>query len=192
MKARLLKKMLNDTDYIVHFANQKICISSSLAELITLNPVTRELKYNFAFAGYSELTASHEYMNKVITNVKLLTIWNKLKEISTNDALLNEIAFGADDIENPIPIYWFDGKEIRLTHTDFVGWPNVTFDGVLMFDNTHFASREKCLQNALESVTYQIEHYKQSSIESLNLFKEHSIKYFESQITLQRLKNDRG
>jgi hypothetical protein len=144
MKARLLRKILNDTNYIINNNDDYIAVGSPLChDLISVNKKTLKLKY--------ALDTWHDGRSS-IKHDELLFIWDKLQEL-INNGQIKDIIEGHDEIENPLPVFTVrDGKVIK-SFTDKYGWPNITIDGDLMYDNTWFKTE-------LEAIEYGIQEYK--------------------------------
>jgi hypothetical protein len=127
MKARLLKKILNDTGYNVHQTSDCICIGSPLcSNLISVNKETLRVQY--------ALDTFHKGRESIGID-ELRFIWDTLHGLIENGEIRG-IIDGLDTLENPLPVYTFDDGKIISTTTDAYGWPNVTVDGELMYDNT--------------------------------------------------------
>lgn len=144
MKARLLKKILNNTGYIINNNDDYIAVGSPLCHnLISVNKKTLKLRY--------ALDTWHEGRNS-LRSEELLFIWDKLQELINNGEIKNIIE-GQDEIENPLPVFTVrDGKVVK-SFTDQYGWPNITIDGDEMYDNTWFKTE-------LEAINYGIQEYK--------------------------------
>lgn len=144
MKARLLKKILNNTGYIINNNDDYIAVGSPLChDLISVNKKTLKLRY--------ALDTWHEGRNS-LRSEELLFIWDKLQELINNGEIKNIIE-GQDEIENPLPVFTVrDGKVVK-SFTDQYGWPNITIDGDEMYDNTWFKTE-------LEAIKYGIQEYK--------------------------------
>lgn len=141
MKARLLKKLLNNTTYIVHYTDSKICVGGRLChELLHVEKATFKVRY--------KLDTFHEG-RKSLNNEKLLEIWDKLHELIENGQL-NDIMDGKDELENPLPVFSVKNGEVIKSLTDAYGYPNITDDGILMYENTHFPTEKQALENAIE------------------------------------------
>lgn len=140
MKARLLKKIL-ETERTVHWSDGKVCIASSLChDIISYNPETKVLRYALdAFGKGRESIRSEE----------LELIWDKMEKV-ISDGTINEIINGNDEIENPIPVFEAHYGEVFEELTDKIGWPNVTHTGKIMYNNTHFATREEAVRVSIK------------------------------------------
>lgn len=140
MKARILKKILNDTKYIIDEAREYIFVGSAYChDIINVNKKTLNVKYTLDTFNEGE---------KSIDNPELLFIYKKLKEM-VNTGEIQEIINGYDLIENPIKVWTYENGEIIESHTDEVGWPNVTYDGKLMYSNVYFDTKEKAIEKAI-------------------------------------------
>lgn len=149
MKARKLKELLNTT-YIVHHTADNICIASAYVDdIISVNKKTFKIKY--ALDTFNEGKSS-------ISNPELLNIWNKFEELIKDDKL-QDIIDGDDILENPLEIYYEEDGYIKTTYTDAYGYPNVTYDGILMYDSMYYKDKEECKQNAIKSCLDSINVY---------------------------------
>lgn len=156
MKARLLKKILNNTRYDVHDKEDKICIGSTLcSDLISVDKKTLNVKY--ALDTFREGRKCFEETNRQSENTELLFIWDKLHELIKNGEI-NDIINENDILENPLPIYTIkDGKLIE-TFTDCYGYPNVTISGEIMYENKFFKNKEEAINNGIKECEYYAKH----------------------------------
>lgn len=150
MKARLLKKILNNTGYAVTNNKNYIAIGSAYChDLITVNKNTLHLKY--AFDTFKKGRQS-------INNPKLEFIWDKLKELIDNGKI-KDIIEGSDNIDKPLSVYTIEDGKLIETFTDEYGWPNVTIDGYLMYDNTYFKNKVDAINSGIEGCKLGISSY---------------------------------
>ena len=143
MKARLLRKMLLDTKYTVNNNDDYIAVGSPLCHnLISVDKKTLKIKY--ALDTFNE-------GRKSIKHAELEFIWDRLQELIDSGEIKNIIE-GRDEIENPLPVFTVrDGKLVK-SFTDQYGWPNITDDGYIMYENTHFKTE-------IEAINYGISEY---------------------------------
>jgi hypothetical protein len=150
MKARLLKKILSDTKYDVHFKDNSICIGSPMcSDLISLDIKTFKMRY--AMDTFNEGPSS-------LKNRELIFISDKLEELIDNGNI-NKIIQGQDKLDSPIPVYKIHEGNLIETFTDCYGYPNITIDGILMYDNEYFKTKEEAIQNGIEDNEYLIGSY---------------------------------
>jgi len=64
-----------------------------------------------------------------------------------------------DTFEKSLPVYTYEGGEIIEKHCEEYGWPNLTHDGELMYDNTFFADRSKAIEKAIENAECGVKCY---------------------------------
>jgi hypothetical protein len=151
MKARLLKKILNDTDYAVSNNDEYIAVGSPLChDLISVNKKTLEVKY--ALDTFREGRKCLEGKSNSKGKNELLFIWDKLHELIENGQIQG-IIHGKDEIENPLPVFTVEDGKLVESVTDKYGWPNTDDNGVCMYDNTHFPT-------AKQAIEYGISEYK--------------------------------
>jgi len=140
MKARELKKILNNTRYLVSNGEERIKVGSSMCpDLISVDKKTLRLKYALDYKKIGR----EELFDK--DNNELLAIWDKLQELIDSGAI-HEIINGNDDIEHPLPVFTFYRGKLVETFTDAYGWPNTTVSGETMYENTHFKTATVALQ----------------------------------------------
>jgi len=157
MKSRKLKKILNDTDYILNNQNDYIAVGSSLCHnLISVDKKTLKIKY--ALDTFNE-------GKKSIKHPELEFIWDKLHELVDSGDIHN-IINGNDEIDNPIPIYTIEGGELIETWTDEYGWPNTTIDGTIMYENTHFKTKIEAIDEGIRDYKSRYQ-YKQEYLKEL-------------------------
>jgi hypothetical protein len=65
--------------------------------------------------------------------------------------LLKDLVLKDDVFENSILVYTYNGGDIIETYCEKVGWPNVTHDGQIMYDNTFSRNKDKVIQLAFEN-----------------------------------------
>jgi len=175
MRARLLRKILNNTEYSVSNHIEYIAIGSALVhDLISVNKKTLKLKY--ALDTFNE---GRDYLVRY-SNLgnELLFIWDKLQEI-INDGSILDIIQGRDNIENPLPVYTVVDGSLIESFTDKYGWPNTDDNGIIMYDNTHFPTKEQAIEYGLKEYKakkrFEIEKIQRIESEILNSKKEISI-----------------
>ena len=139
MKARALRKELNNTGYAV--SNGRACIkvgSPLCSDLFSVHKETLHIRY--------ALDTFHKGREYLVGkgNEELLFIWDKLHEL-VESGKIKEFIDGEDEIENPLVVYSVSNGELVTSHTDKYGWPNTTSDGTAMYDNTHFADKKKAI-----------------------------------------------
>jgi hypothetical protein len=141
MKARYLKSLLG-TKRPVTDDGEKVCVGSSMVhDLISVDKKTLQLRYALGYPGRGRDT---------IKDAELLAIWDKLQSL-IDSGEMKAIIEENDVIENPITVYTYD-REFKIVEslTDAVGYPNVTYDGKQMYNNTHFADINDARREALK------------------------------------------
>lgn len=143
MKARLLKKLMNNTGYSPNDNKEYIALGSPMCHnLISVDKKT--LKVTYALDTFKEGRRSLERKD----SEELLFIWDKFHEL-IETGQIHEIIEGHDEIENPIPVWTFKNGELIESHTDKYGWPNTTFDGQMMYENLYFKTPEEAIDKAI-------------------------------------------
>jgi hypothetical protein len=157
MKARLLKKILNDTSYTVAFYDKYIGIGSPLChDLIKLELETRKITY--------ALDTGRKGREAILHHEELTFIWDKLHELVDNGRMA-DIVNGNDVIENPLPVYTVRRGVLICTTTDAYGWPNVTVDGYMMHDNDYFKTAAEALDYGIKEYEYRVKTMEERIVE---------------------------
>ena len=133
MKLRKLKKLLNDTGYILSRDTEyneilddekpyrpRICVGSPyVRDLIVYNVVTKQLDHPSCFNP-----------DKDSTFTELIEIWKRMHDLAESGEL-DEIALGDDELQNPIPVFTFRNNKIVKTFTEDgeFGWPYCDNEG---------------------------------------------------------------
>ena len=146
MKARLLKSLLQTTRIVANYPEYVAIGSGLVHNVISVDKKTFRLKSNFT----------------VYDDPELQDIWNKLSDLIISGQM-QEIIEGRDVIENPLPVFTVVYGELVESVTDKYGWPNTDDNGVLMFNNTHFPTKDQAirygiheLQCGIQLLTYRI------------------------------------
>ncbi len=154
MKARALKKILNNTGYTVSHREEYICVGSPMCHnLISVDVKTLKLSYalDIFHDGRAALTGK--------SKDELLFIWDTLSGLIETGEIL-DIINGQDIIENPLPVFLVEDGKIIETVTDAYGWPNTTIDGTQLFDNTSFQTKAEAIEYALNDNAIGVKQYK--------------------------------
>lgn len=156
MKARELKKHLGTTR-VIHAKENLICVASPyIHNLVALNVDTGDLTY--ALSG----SRKDAELEEISQGLESLT--KEQREYYWD---------GADDIENPITLYYVDDKGVvKTVITDSLDFPNVTNDGVLIYSNTHFKTKKELLDYAIRDTELAIKWLNTCSSEKYNAWME--------------------
>ncbi len=154
MKIRLLRKLLNCEDgYIFQFSEYKngpaICIGSSYVGNLLEVPVDNP-------RILMALDKTPDTLNK-----DLRLIYDGLSGLIESGEI-KQIFEGDDEVPNGVPVFWESKDQIRESVTEDVCWPNITADGDLIHDNTHFKTKAEALSYAIKSETYHIKSCNES------------------------------
>jgi len=86
---------------------------------------------------------------------------------------LRQLVQSPDGFSKSIPVYTYDGGEIIEKQCETLGWPNVTHDGLMIYENTFSADKDVVIAwaktNAELAIKWTLEHIeqKQQELESL-------------------------
>lgn len=80
-------------------------------------------------------------------------------EIESDPKTFAELLSAPDVFEKSIPVYTYSGADILEKQCEEPGWPNVTHDGELMYENTHSTNRDEIVwrakRNASSAVSWR-------------------------------------
>lgn len=74
---------------------------------------------------------------------------------------LKELVAAPDTFSASIPVYTYDGGTIVEKQCEEAGWPNVTHDGYLMYENTFSTDKEKVIGWAKRNAKLGVKHYRE-------------------------------
>lgn len=180
MKARELQKHLG-TVRSIHAKDGLICVASAYVHnLVILNVETGNLSY--ALGG----RPNNAELEKICQGLESLT--KQQREYYWN---------GADNIEKPITLYYTnDEGAVKTAITDSLDFPNVTDDGVLIYSNTHFETKEELLRYEVDNTRLGIKWLEASVVEKHKAWKEsqemlsrHSQKLWNLEATLSEVQD---
>lgn len=116
-----------DIKHQVHMTENGLCIGSPyIHDIITINVNTGHIRINAANPSFLE------------------TQYPQLMKASPEDivALIRQ----PDTFTSSIPVYTYKGGQIIEKRCETLGWPNVTHDGELMYENTHSNDRNLVIE----------------------------------------------
>ena len=83
-------------------------------------------------------------------------------EMTADPAKLRELIASPDTFTKSLPVFTYDGGEIIEKQCEAYGWPNVTHDGMMQYDNSFSADKAEVVawakRNALLGVKYGLEN----------------------------------
>lgn len=125
---------------------------------------------HFVYISEGNLHIGSAYIPDIVvvqpdgTVVKLYDGWTSdtllsgyAEKIEADPELFSRLFAQEDQFDADIPVFSSRGAEIIESKCEALGWPNVTHDGELMHDNTHFTTREEAIANAREGATTWVE-----------------------------------
>ncbi len=151
MKARVLKSLLDDTDYIISNHEEYIAVGSDLCHDL-LKVDKKSFKISYALDTWKEGRIS------LVNKFELLSIWDKLQEL-IDSGKIHDIINGKDIIENPLPVFTIRDGKIHQSVTDKYGYPNTDEDGYCLYSNTHFKTEKEAIEYGIEELEHTIKVY---------------------------------
>jgi len=83
-------------------------------------------------------------------------------EMEADPNKLRELIQAPDEFTAAIPVYTYEGANILEKFCEELGYPNVTHDGELMYNNQHFAERAQAVERAKANARAGVTTFKQS------------------------------
>ena len=78
-------------------------------------------------------------------------------ELETDTAKLLHLLQAPDSFEGSLPVWTYEDGRILELECEEYGWPNVTHDGRLMYENLFFDRRDQAVKAAIRSGQYSVE-----------------------------------
>jgi len=155
MKARYLKKLLNDTRYIVADHGKYICVGSPLCHnLIAVDKNTMKITY--------ALDTWHEGRKSLKDKEELGQIWDTLAALIASGEM-RSIMDDNDVLEHPVPIWFWDSDTLtvveRQTEPDSFEWPAVAHDGTQIYENNGFRTRAEAVACGVRNLRARKENF---------------------------------
>lgn len=129
---KAIKEHYNIGHFISNYP-EGICIGSPLVyDIIVIDPETGRIKKRYAGGTWSKSAS-----NKDLTRYQA--------EFDTDPAKLLELIKQNDIFERSIPVYTYDNGDILEKFCEEIGYPNITHDGQMMYDNTFSTDKNKVI-----------------------------------------------
>lgn len=82
-----------------------------------------------------------------------------MREMDADPIMLKKLVEQVDAFDVSVPVFTYDSESnVVELQAEKIGYPNVTHDGRMMYDNTYFATREKAEVAALSNAQSVIGH----------------------------------
>jgi len=127
-------------EHIVHVRNGDILIGSPyISNIVTISP-DGEIKKRYS-GGNEDLTRVQS-------------------EMDADPAKLLEAVRAKDIFSVSNTVYTYNGGEILEKQCESYGWPNITHDGCLMYENTFSPDRREIILTAKREAAFGIKSYR--------------------------------
>jgi hypothetical protein len=123
-----------DIDHIVQIEDNFVCIGSGfVSDLVSVNRTTFKVTVNSTF-------------DSSVLRDKALA-----KLVSSSKEEIKALLEAEDEFSASIPVYTYRGGEIIKKYCEEPGYPNVTHDGELMYENNFSESRDETISTAIKN-----------------------------------------
>ncbi|WGK63456.1 hypothetical protein QAO71_16935 (plasmid) [Halopseudomonas sp. SMJS2] len=125
-----------------------ICIGSGYVhDIVVVDPISGIVRENDAFGRF----LSHYYPALA----------------AATPAIILGLIQAEDTFTTAIPVYTYDGADIIEKHCEALGWPNVTHDGDLMYENQYSADRDVVIGWAKRNAELETKHLEETILRVL-------------------------
>lgn len=133
--------------HMVQVTSKGICIGSGYVhDIVTIEPATGKILENRAFPNALQDTYPALYAASAVELARLIA--------------------APDAFAVAIPVYTYENGEILEKQCEEPGWPNVTHDGCMMYDNTFATDRDQVVAWAKRSAELAVQHMGDRIIEA--------------------------
>jgi hypothetical protein len=84
-----------------------------------------------------------------------------MSDFERDPKVLKDLVLSEDHFEKRIAVFTYDGGDVVEKFCEAPGWPNVTHDGQMMFDNTFSIDREIARQLAIRNAEAGVQIFTQ-------------------------------
>ncbi|MBT0554284.1 hypothetical protein [Riemerella anatipestifer] len=120
--------------------------------------------------------------------------WAKLQDTLITDygnGTLKKILQEPDEYEGDlIPVYGFINDKLIETYCEKIGYPNLTIEGYIAFENVFFTDKSKAIHEKIEELRYMKQLYEEHKKKVLEKYKELRKKIIDNDNQIQKLKQE--
>ncbi len=158
--------------HFVQVQEKGICIGSAyIHDIIVIGPDGSLKKHDNHDCGNVEL---RRYM----------------QELRADPDKLKQLVLSEDHFDSSVRVFTYDGGDIVEKLCEVPGWPNVTHDGEMMFDNTFSLDREEVRRWAVENAEAGVKIISERIEETKQELRKMEDRLIEHHRDLQTLKAD--
>jgi len=162
-------------EHLVQRTDKGICIGSSLYhDIIILN----------ADGTFAKMYKNRKYNDGWNTNQDLVRYQEEMIPDSES-GLLEQIINSPDDYCSLLPVFTIHDGELIETFCEQYGYPNLTVDGELMYENTFFQNKDEAIKYGIDECNGWIKMLEERKIELQDevQHKENKIQYFKNRLS---------
>lgn len=108
-------------------------------------------------------------------------------EMDKDPGKLRELVLAADTFERAVTVYTYEGSTIIETVCEEPGWPNVTHEGAMMYENTFSTDRAAIVREALANAAAGVSTYSRMLDEQRRTLEEYEHRLKQCQTDLVEL-----
>lgn len=111
-----------------------------------------------------------------------------MQEFDADPEKLKQLVLSEDHFDSSVTVYTYDGGNILEKLCEKPGWPNVTHDGLLMYDNTFSTDRTAIIKRAIREAEAGERIFAEQIEEKKRELREREERLVECQNDLQKLR----
>lgn len=154
-----------------------ICIGSAyIHDIIVIGPAGEIVKRYDPGRGWSVNADLHRYQ----------------LEMEADPAKLKQLIDQPDTFERSVQVFTYEGADIIECACEELGWPNVTHDGRMMYENTFTPDRDQAVRWAIRSARSSVKAWTSIVTERARDLDEARVHLLERQNDLRTLLETQG
>lgn len=158
--------------HLVQVTEAGICIGSPYVhDLIVISHTGEVVK-----------TGDHQYSNKDLCRY--------ISEFNADPDKLKTLASSPDTFSKSITVFTYDGCEIIEKQCEEPGWPNVTHDGQMQYNNCFSATRSVVIEFARQEAAADVEMCEDRLCEARNTVKRYESRLNHARAVLKTLEQN--
>lgn len=135
-------------EHIVQLRDGKICIGSGYIHDLIRVTLNGEVSWGNLGPSYNDDLARY------------------FAEMAADLSLLRELIQAPDSFAASLPVYTYDGGEVIEKQCEAHGWPNLTHDGALMYQNTFSPDKAQAVKWAKNSADIGVKWARERLVET--------------------------
>jgi hypothetical protein len=157
--------------HMVQVTSQGICIGSGyVSDIIVIDPAT------------GLLTKRYDRGNEELSRYQ--------SELEADPETVRRLIETPDQFAKAVPVYTYSGADIIETLCEEPGWPNVTHDGSIMYENMFSTNRAEVIRWARQNAESGLRHLERAIAEAESTLSALKLQQTQDKAVLAKLEAD--